>query len=62
MRLSRLDPLYYGMLGMMLGEDAQAADWAERVTLSHEDFFRAFPIQSEATKARVAKSLARFGF
>ena len=36
MRLSPLDPLYYAMLGtrafthMVLGEDAQAADWAER--------------------------------
>jgi TolB-like protein len=36
MRLSPLDPLYYGMLGtrafshLMLGEDAEAARWAER--------------------------------
>jgi TolB-like protein len=36
MRLSPLDPLYYAMLGtrafthMAVGEDAQAADWAER--------------------------------
>ena len=36
MRLSPLDPLYYGMLGtrafshLMLGEDAEAAHWAER--------------------------------
>jgi len=36
MRLSPLDPLYYGMLGtrafthMALGEDAEAAAWAER--------------------------------
>lgn len=36
MRLSPLDPLYYGMMGtrafihMMQGEDAEAADWAER--------------------------------
>ena len=36
MRLSPLDPLHYGMLGtralshLMLGEDAQAAHWAER--------------------------------
>jgi len=36
MRLSPLDPLYYAMLGtrafthMMLGEHAQAAEWAER--------------------------------
>jgi TolB-like protein len=36
MRLSPLDPLYYGMLGtrafthMVMGEDVAAADWAER--------------------------------
>ncbi len=36
MRLSALDPLYYAMVGthalthMMQGEDAEAADWAER--------------------------------
>ena len=40
MRLSPLDPLYYAMLGtrafthMMLGEDALAADWAERAARS----------------------------
>jgi tetratricopeptide (TPR) repeat protein len=40
MQLSPLDPLYYGMLGtrafthMMLGEDAQAAFWAERAARS----------------------------
>ena len=40
MRLSPLDPLYYGMLGtrafthMALGEDAEAADWAERAARS----------------------------
>jgi TolB-like protein len=40
MRLSPLDPLYYAMLGtrafthMMQGEDAEAADWAERAARS----------------------------
>ena len=107
MRLSPLDPLYYGMLGtrafshMVQGEDAEAAGWAERAarspgahvliamvataahalagddaraaswaadvrarnaSLTREDFFRAFPMKSEATKARVARALARFGF
>jgi tetratricopeptide (TPR) repeat protein len=106
MRLSPLDPLYYAMLGtrafshMMLGEDAEAAEWAERAAcspgahvlialiaavahsiagdegraahwaakvrarnaaLTGEDFFRAFPMKSEANRARVAEVLARFG-
>lgn len=40
MRLSPLDPLYYAMLGtrafshMVLGEDAEAADWAEAAARS----------------------------
>ncbi|MFC5527104.1 winged helix-turn-helix domain-containing tetratricopeptide repeat protein [Rhodanobacter ginsengisoli] len=40
MRLSPLDPLYYAMLGtrafthMMRGEDAEAAEWAERAARS----------------------------
>jgi hypothetical protein len=40
MRLSPLDPLYYAMLGtrsfthMALGEDAEAAVWAERAARS----------------------------
>lgn len=107
MRLSPLDPLYYAMLAtrafthMMMGEDAEAAGWAERAarspgahvlialiavaahalggdeiraaswasnvrsrnpTLTRSDFFRAFPMMSEATKARVSNALARFGF
>ncbi len=107
MRLSPLDPLHYAMLGtrafthMMQGEDAEAADWAERAArspgahvliamvamvahaltgdtakatgwsvnvrsrnpaLSRDDFFRAFPMQSTTTRARVSKLLAGFGF
>ncbi len=107
MRLSPLDPLYYGMLGtrafthMVLGEDAEAAEWAERAArspgahvliamiaaaahalagdagraagwadqvrvrnpaLTIEDFFRAFPMQSESLRARLSTALARCGF
>jgi TolB-like protein/Tfp pilus assembly protein PilF len=107
MRLSPLDPLYYAMLAtrafthMVMGEDAEAAAWAERAarspgahvlialiavaahalggddiraaswaanvhsrnpTLTRSDFFRSFPMMSEATKARVSNALARFRF
>jgi TolB-like protein len=107
MRLSPLDPLYYAMLAtrafthMVVSEDAEAADWAERAArspgahvlialiavaahalrgdeirasswaanvrsrnpaLTQSDFFRAFPMKSEATRARVSNALARFGF
>ncbi|MDP9007779.1 MAG: winged helix-turn-helix domain-containing protein [Pseudomonadota bacterium] len=107
MRLSPLDPLYYAMLAtrafthMVMGEDAEAAGWAERAAcapgahvlialiavaahalggdevraaswaanvrsrnpaLTRSDFFRAFPMMSEATKARVSNALVRFRF
>lgn len=107
MRLSPLDPLNYAMLAtralthIMQGEDAEAADWAERAacapgahvlisiiavaahalagdtpkaktwaanvrsrdpTLSRDDFFRAFPMQSATARARVSKALAKIGF
>jgi tetratricopeptide (TPR) repeat protein len=107
MRLSPLDPMYYAMLAtrsfthMTLGEDAEAASWAERAarspgahvlialiavaahalgddeiraaswaanvrsrnpTLTQSDFFRAFPMMSEVTKARVSNALSRFRF
>jgi TolB-like protein len=107
MRLSPLDPLYYGMQGtrafshMALGEDADAAAWAERAArspgahvliamvaavahrlagdearaqswaanvrernpvLTGADFFRSFPMKSEATRTRVSNALAHFGF
>jgi TolB-like protein/Tfp pilus assembly protein PilF len=107
MRLSPLDPMYYAMLGtrafthMVLGEDAEAAIWAERAAcspgahvlialiavaahalvgneiraaswaanvrsrnpaLTRSDFFRAFPMMSEATKARVSNALTRLRF
>ena len=107
MRLSPIDPMYYAMLAtrafthMVMGEDAEAAEWAERAArspgahvliamiavaahglagdevraaswganvrsrnpaLSRFDFFRAFPMKSEATKASVSNALKRFGF
>lgn len=107
MRLSPLDPLYYAMLGtrafthMVLGEDREAADWAERgarapgahvlmamiaaaahaiagdatrgrfwagnarernSALTLDDFFRAFPMQSETMRTRVRQALAEVGF
>jgi DNA-binding winged helix-turn-helix (wHTH) protein/tetratricopeptide (TPR) repeat protein len=107
MRLSPLDPLYYGMLGtrafthMAVGEDAQAADWAGRAArapgahvliamiaaaahvmsgdtrraavwaanarernpaLTRDDFCRAFPMQSDAMRARVLQALVQLGF
>ncbi len=107
MRLSPLDPLHYAMVGtralihIMQGEDAEAADWAERAArapgahvliamiamvahalagnttsasawsgnvrernpaLGRDDFFRAFPMQSAPTRARVGNALSGFGF
>ncbi len=107
MRLSPIDPLYYAMLGTrafthtVMGEYAEAAEWAERAArspgahvlialiavaahglagnearaaswasnvrsrdpaLSRSDFFRAFPMKSETTKASVSNALERFGF
>jgi hypothetical protein len=51
----------------MIGDDAKAAQWAANVrsrnpVLTREDFFRAFPMQSDVTRARVANALARLGF
>jgi tetratricopeptide (TPR) repeat protein len=107
MRLSPLDPLHYAMLAtrafthMLLGEDAEAAHWAERgarspgahvliamiasaahvlngdttraefwaadvrernAALTREDFCRAFPMKSDATRERILRALAQFGF
>jgi tetratricopeptide (TPR) repeat protein len=107
MRLSPLDPLHYAMQAtrafthMQLGEDADAANWAERGArspgahvliamiaaaahamrgnreraafwaantrerspkISLDDFFRAFPMQSEAIRRRVQRALASCGF
>ena len=107
MRLSPIDPLYYAMMAtrafthMVKGEDAVAADWAERgarapgahvliamiaaaaqslggnlerarwwaanvrernSALGREDFFRAFPMKSDSTRARVMRALIQVGF
>ena len=106
-RLSPLDPLFYGMLGtrsfthMAQGEDLEAASWAERAarapgahvliamiaavahslaghapearswannvrerkpSLTRGDFFRAFPIKSEAMHRRLSAALQSLGF
>jgi len=49
------------------GDEVRAASWAANVrlrnpALTSSDFFRAFPMKSEATRARVSHALARFGF
>ena len=49
------------------GDEARAASWAANVrgrnpALGRADFFRSFPMKSEAMRARVADALARFGF
>jgi TolB-like protein len=107
MQLSPLDPLYYAMLGtrafthIALGEDAEAALWAERAArapgahvliamiaaaaqalagdearaaawaanvrernaaLKRADFFRSFPMKSEAMRTRMSSALERLGF
>ena len=107
MRLSPLDPLHYAMVAtramthMAVGEDAEAARWAERgarspgahvliavvaaaahalagdqeraafwaansrernAALTLEEFFRSFPMRSEALRTRVQQALARLGF
>jgi TolB-like protein len=51
----------------LAGDAARAAAWATNVrarnpALTQDDFFRAFPMQCEATKARARNALARFGF
>jgi TolB-like protein/Tfp pilus assembly protein PilF len=48
-------------------DDARAASWAANVRarnprLSRSAFFDAFPMTSEASRARVSSALARFGF
>jgi TolB-like protein len=51
----------------MIGDDAKAVRWAANVrernpVLAREDFFRAFPMKSEVTRARVASALSGLGF
>ena len=107
MRLSPIDPLYYAMLAtrafthMVMGEYAEAAEWAERAArspgahvliamiavavhalagdeiraaswaanvrsrnpaLTRSDFFRSFPMKSEAARNSISNALKRFGF
>lgn len=49
------------------GDDARASAWVRSVRarapeLSAAEFFRAFPFRDRATQARLAETLARFGF
>ena len=49
------------------GDGAAAAYWAANVrernaALSHVDFCRAFPMQTEAMRTRVVRALAKLGF
>jgi hypothetical protein len=51
----------------LAGNDGPATSWAANVRernplLSHEDFFRAFPMQRADARARVEQSLIRCGF
>ena len=51
----------------LAGDDQRAAAWAANVrernaTLTRNDFFRSFPMKSEATRQRISSALARFGF
>jgi hypothetical protein len=51
----------------MAGDEPRAAAWAANVrtrnaALTRDDFFRSFPMKSEAARARVSSALARFGF
>jgi len=107
MRLSPIDPLYYAMMAtrsfshMVLAQDEEAADWADRAarspgahvliamiaaaaqalnrntaradhwsanvrkrngSLGREDFFRAFPMKTDALRARVSRALSGLGF
>ena len=107
MRLSPIDPLYYAMLATrafthtVMGEYAEAAEWAERAArspgahvliamiavavhalagdeiraaswaanvrsrnpaLTRSDFFRSFPMKSEAARNSISNALMRFGF
>ncbi|HEY6456848.1 MAG TPA: winged helix-turn-helix domain-containing protein [Steroidobacteraceae bacterium] len=51
----------------LAGNDLRAASWAANVrsrnrALTRSDFFRAFPMKPQATKARVSEALKRLGF
>ena len=54
-------------LHALAGDDVKATHWAADVrsrnpVLTREDFFRAFPIKCDVTRARVASALQRCGF
>jgi len=49
------------------GDDARAISWAANVrdrnaALTRDDFFRSFPMKSDAMKTRISNALGRFGF
>jgi TolB-like protein len=51
----------------LAGDDVRAASWAANVrsrsrALTGSDFFRAFPMKPQTTKARVSNALQRLGF
>ena len=51
----------------LAGDATRATAWASNVrernpVLTRTDFFRSFPMKSEATRTRVAGALARLGF
>ena len=52
---------------MLAGNRQLAATWAEDVRqrsplLNRDDFFRAFPMKSEAMRSRISKALQALGF
>jgi hypothetical protein len=51
----------------LAGHPDRAREWATNVrernpVLTHDDFFRAFPMRPEGPRARVLESLVRLGF
>jgi hypothetical protein len=51
----------------LAADEVRAASWVANVrernsALTREDFFRSFPMKSDAMKSRVSSALARFGF
>jgi hypothetical protein len=52
---------------MLAGNEARALTWVNNVRernalLTSDDFFRAFPIKSEALRSRVSATLKTLGF
>jgi hypothetical protein len=51
----------------LAGNEKLARTWADNVRersplLTHEDFFRAFPVQSETLRLRASAALQKLGF